>query len=108
MKFSPASGWRPRALLLAVLVLLAASGCHSYRIPSPTGPPQPKVKKASNPDNQSADGRALDVEKEAVKTQKNSYDKDGLLKKPKYERRRVKRKVGQRKILGIMLPEFLQ
>ncbi|MBX0291542.1 hypothetical protein K3G63_13915 [Hymenobacter sp. HSC-4F20] len=108
MKFSTASGWRARLLVLVTLVLLLASACHRYRIPSPTGPPQPKVKKASNPDNQSADGRALDVEKEAVKTQKNSYDKNGLLKKPKYERRRVKRKVGQRKILGIMLPDFLQ
>lgn len=90
--------------LLAASLLLAAPTCHSYRIPNPQGPPQPKAKKAQNPDNQSADGRALDVEKEAVKTQKNSYDKQGLLKKPKMERRRLKRKVGQRKFLGITLP----
>lgn len=91
-------------LLVAGWLLLGASACHSYRIPNPTGPPQPKVKKAKNADNQAANGQALSVEKEAVKTQKNSYDKNGLLKKPKYERRRVKRKVGQRKFLGIVLP----
>lgn len=96
--------FRPTLLLVAVLLLLSASACHSYRIPNPTGPPQPKVKKAKNVDNQAANGQALSVEKEAVKTQKNSYDKQGLLKKPKYERRRVKRKVGQRKFLGIVLP----
>ncbi|GAB2773048.1 hypothetical protein HNQ93_000853 [Hymenobacter luteus] len=105
MKVFTASGLRLPLLVLAVLL---ASACHPYRMPSPTGPPQPKVKKAKNPDNQSADGRALDVEKEAVKTQKNSYDKNGLLKKPKYERRRLKHKVGQRKFLGIVLPDFLQ
>ncbi|GGG37476.1 hypothetical protein [Hymenobacter glacieicola] len=108
MNVLTASGARIRLLMLAALLLLTASACHRYRLPSPTGPPQPKVKKASNPDNESADGRALDVEKEAVKTKKNSYDKNGLLKKPKYERRRLKRKVGQRKILGITLPDFMQ
>ncbi|RPD49601.1 hypothetical protein DNI29_02020 [Hymenobacter sediminis] len=108
MKRFTAPGPRRLPLLLLVGALAVASACRPYRIPSPTGPPQPKVKKGKNVDNQSADGRALDVEKEAVKTQKNSYDKNGLLKKPKYERRKVKRKVGQRKILGIMLPEFLQ
>ena len=91
-------------LLLAGLLLLTTPACHSYRIPNPTGPPQPKVKKAANADNQAANGQALSVEKESIKTQKNSYDKQGLLKKPKYERRRVKRKVGQRKFLGIVLP----
>lgn len=91
-------------LVVAALLLLAAPACHRYRIPSPKGPPQPKVKKAKNPGNESADGRALDVEKEAVKTQKNSYDKQGLLKKPKMERRRLKHKVGQRKFLGFTLP----
>ncbi|TGE09689.1 hypothetical protein [Hymenobacter fodinae] len=90
-------------LLVAGLLLLIAPACHSYRIPNPKGPPQPKVKKAAA-DNQAANGQALSVEKEDVKTQKNSYDKQGLLKKPKYERRRVKRKVGQRKFLGIVLP----
>lgn len=96
---------RVRLLLLAGLLLLAAPACHRYRLPSPTGPPQPKTKKAAaSSDNQSADGRDMSVEKEEVKTQKNSYDKDGLLKKPKYERRRIRRKVGQRKFLGIVLP----
>lgn len=93
-------------LLLAAHLGLAAGACttHRYRIPDPKGPPQPRVKKANKPTNESADGRALDVEKEAVKTQKNSYDKQGLLKKPKMERRRLKRKVGQRRLLGIPLP----
>lgn len=104
MKMFTRAGQGFRLLLLAVLLLFTASACHSYRIPNPKGPPQPKVKKAKNPDNQAADGRALDVEKEAVKTEKNSYDKQGLLKKPKYERRRLKHKVGQRKFLGIVLP----
>ncbi|WP_152981664.1 hypothetical protein [Hymenobacter sp. AT01-02] len=92
-------------LLLAALLLLSAPACHRYRLPSPKGPPQPKVKKAApTSDNQSADGRDMSVDKGEVKTQKNSYDKNGLLKKPKYERRRLKRKVGQRKFLGITLP----
>ena len=91
-------------LLLLGLLLVLGSACRPYRLPTPTGPPQPKVKKARSADNESADGRALVVEKEAVKTQKNSYDKNGLLKKPKYERRRLKRKVGQRKFMGIILP----
>ncbi|RSK37354.1 hypothetical protein [Hymenobacter metallilatus] len=100
----PSGLFRHLPLLLVMAVLLAAPACHSYRIPNPEGPPRPKVKKNQNPANESADGRALDVEKEAVKTQKNSYDKNGLLKKPKMERRRLKHKVGQRKILGITLP----
>lgn len=100
----PGAFRRLSVLLLAVALLLVAPACHSYRIPDPKGPPQPKVKKAKNTGNESADGRALDVEKEAVKTQKNSYDKNGLLKKPKMERRRLKHKVGQRKFLGIKLP----
>lgn len=95
---------RLSVLLLAAGLLLTAPACRSYRIPDPKGPPQPKVKKAKNPGNESADGRALDVEKESVKTQKNSYDKNGLLKKPKMERRRLKHKVGQRKFLGFTLP----
>ncbi|GAB3302945.1 hypothetical protein GCM10027348_30310 [Hymenobacter tenuis] len=104
MKVFTAASRRFSLLVLAALLLLTAPACHSYRIPNPKGPPQPKVKKARNPDNQAADGRALEVEKEAVKTEKNSYDKQGLLKKPKYERRKLKRKVGQRKFLGIVLP----
>ncbi|MFD2786154.1 hypothetical protein [Hymenobacter rubripertinctus] len=97
-------GRRLGLLSVAAVLLLAAPACHRYRLPSPTGPPQPKVKKAKSPANESADGRALDVEKESVKAQKNSYDKQGLLKKPKYERRRLRRKVGPRRFLGIPLP----
>lgn len=108
MKLFTVSGARLRLWLLVGLLVLAAPACRPYRLPTPTGPPQPKIKKTNNIDNQAADGRALEVEKEAVKTQKNSYDKQGLLKKPKLERRRVKRKVGQRTFLGIVLPDFLQ
>lgn len=108
MKRLTATGSRCLPLLALAGLLMLAPACRPYRIPNPTGPPQPKVKKARSAGNESADGRALDVEKEAVKTQKNSYDKNGLLKKPKYERRKVKRKVGQRKVLGITLPDFLQ
>lgn len=93
-----------RLFPLLVLLLLLGAACRPYRLPTPKGPPQPKAKKARNVDNESADGRALVVEKEAVKTEKNSYDKNGLLKKPKYERRRLKHKVGQRKFMGIVLP----
>ncbi|MBT9395445.1 hypothetical protein KLP40_19935 [Hymenobacter sp. NST-14] len=104
MKFSAFWGRRLGLLSLAAGLLLTAPACHRYRLPSPKGPPQAKVKKAKKPTNESADGRALDVEKEAVKAQKNSYDKKGLLKKPKLERRRLKRKVGPRRFLGIPLP----
>ena len=104
MKFLAFLGRRLGLLALTAVLLLAAPACHRYRMPSPSGPPQPKIKKAKNPSNESADGRALDVEKESVKAQKNSYDKQGLLKKPKYERRKLKRKVGPRKFLGITLP----
>ncbi|OWP61608.1 hypothetical protein CDA63_18510 [Hymenobacter amundsenii] len=95
---------RRLGLLGLAALLLAAPACHSYRLPNPKGPPQPKVKKGTTPGNESADGRALDVEREAVKTQKNSYDKNGLLKKPKYKRRHLKHKDRNRKILGITLP----
>lgn len=104
MKFSIGFRQQIGLWLLAAWLVAAAPACRPYRLPSPTGPPQPKIKKAKNPDNQAADGRALEVEKEAVKTKKNSYTKEGLLKKPKYERRRLKHKVGQRKIFGITLP----
>ncbi len=95
---------RQLGLLVAAALLLLAPACHSYRLPNPQGPPQPRMKKGRTPGNESADGRALDVEREAVKTRKNSYDKDGLLKKPKYKRRRLKHKDRNRKILGISLP----
>lgn len=94
-------------ILLAILLLLGGTGCHRYAIPSPKGPAQPKVKRSKQKsDEQNADGSAIVTESNAadLKVEKNKYDKNGLLKKPKYERRKVKRKVGQRKFLGITLP----
>lgn len=91
-------------LVLQVLLLsslLAVAACHSYRIPSPTGPPQPKVKASKSADSSEAADGTTTAE---VKPQRNSYDKNGLLKKPKYEKRRLRHKVGQRKFLGIVLP----
>ncbi|QDA60431.1 hypothetical protein FHG12_10055 [Hymenobacter jejuensis] len=88
-------------VLLSVLLLGA---CRPYRLPTPTGPPQPKVKASKVPADQAADGRTLGGPATEIKPQKNSYDKHGLLKKSKYERRRLKHKVGQRKFLGITLP----
>ncbi len=91
-------------LLTSGFLLLAACQSHRYALPSPKGPPQPKVKKAAKGSvDENADGTAVDATVE-VKPQKNSYDKDGLLKKPKYERRKLVRKVGQRKFLGFVLP----
>ncbi|SHJ41801.1 hypothetical protein SAMN02745146_3101 [Hymenobacter daecheongensis DSM 21074] len=91
--------------VLAGLLLggVLAGACRPYRIPNPTGPPQPKVVKAKKPDAESADGRSAPITTEA-KPIRNSYDKHGLMKKPKYERRRLKHKVGQRRFLGIPLP----
>ena len=86
-------------LLMSGLLLLASCQSHRYALPSPKGPPQPKVKKATKGSEENADGTAVNPTVE-IKPQKNSYGKDGLLKKPKYERRRVTRKVGQRKFLG--------
>lgn len=92
-------------ILLLSLTLLAGSGCHRYAMPSPKGPPQPKVKKAAKGSaDANADGTAGSSEPVEVKIQKNSYTKNGLLKKPKYERRKLKKKVGQRKFLGFTLP----
>jgi hypothetical protein len=92
-------------LLISSVLLLTEAGCHRYALPSPKGPPQPKVKKAAKgSDDANADGSAASTEPGDVKPQKNSYDKNGLLKKPKYERRRRTHKVGQRKFLGIVLP----
>lgn len=100
-------GW-----LLLVLVVLtgpALSGCrlfHPYRIPNPKGPVV-KVKKAKKKDadaTEAADGSTTDTSGEPPKVQKNSYDKNGLLKKPKLKRRRLKHKTGQRKFMGIVLP----
>ena len=92
------------AVWLLVLSGSLTTACHSHRIPNPTGPPQPKVKKAAKgavDATEAADGTTTAP---APKPQRNSYDKNGLLKKPKYERRRLKRKVGQREFLGIPLP----
>lgn len=87
------------------MLLLAGAACNRHAIPSPKGPPQPKVKRAAKgSDDANADGSAASSDPVEVKPQKNSYDKNGLLKKPKYTRRRVKHKVGQRKFLGIVLP----
>ncbi|MBC6697315.1 hypothetical protein [Hymenobacter sp. BT190] len=95
---------KPLVTLCLLGALLAGSSCHRYALPSPKGPPQPKVKRsARGAADANADGTA-DAAPAEVKTQKNSYTKNGLLKKPKYERRRLKRKVGQRKFLGITLP----
>lgn len=91
-------------IIWLLAALLVGSGCHRYALPSPKGPPQPKVKKARGTADANADGTAASAEPVEVKIQKNSYDKKGLLKKPKYERRKVKKKVGQRKFLGITLP----
>jgi hypothetical protein len=91
--------------MMSGLLLLAACQSHRYALPSPKGPPQPKVKKtAKSSADQNADGTDVSAEPVEVKPQKNSYDKNGLLKKPKYERRRLAHKVGQRKFLGFVLP----
>ncbi|OON68338.1 hypothetical protein [Hymenobacter sp. CRA2] len=100
-------GWQ-----LLVLVLLAGpvlSGCrlfHPYRLPTPKGPvvKHKKVKKKDPDATEMADGSTGEANDEPAKVQKNSYDKNGLLKKPKLKRRRLKKKVGQHKFLGITLP----
>ncbi|QIX61385.1 hypothetical protein HER32_09425 [Hymenobacter sp. BT18] len=84
---------------LALVGCLALStGCHRYRIPDPKGPPQPKVKLGKADSNGSGMSEAVS----SLKTDKKSYDKQGLLKQKKYERRKLTRKVGQRKIFGIV------
>jgi hypothetical protein len=93
-----------RLLVVVLLAGPALSGCrlfHPYRIPDPKGPPQPhSTKKKSGKDaTEAADGSTTDTSSEPAKVQKNSYDKGGLLKKPKLKRRRLKHKVGQRKFL---------
>lgn len=95
-----------RSLLLVLLsgwLLLAHTGCHRYHISDPKGPPQPKMKKAAaTASEQSADGRDQSKSQAEAPPQHNSYDKQGLLKKKKYERRRLTRKVGQYRFLGIV------
>lgn len=91
--FSPLLG---TVLLFGCLAL--STGCHRYRIPDPKGPPQPKVKLGKAESN----GSGLSEAVSSLKTEKKSYDKQGLLKQKKYERRKLTRKVGQRKIFGIV------
>ncbi|WBO83802.1 hypothetical protein [Hymenobacter yonginensis] len=93
---------KPLVTLCLLGTLLVGGSCHRYALPSPKGPPQPKLKRGARATDANADGTAAAPAE--LKPQKNSYDKNGLLKKPKYERRRVQRKVGQRKFLGITLP----
>lgn len=98
----PSSQFRLVPLVLSGWLLLAQTGCHRYHISDPKGPPQPKMKKAAasaTDTGQSADGPA---EAEAAPPQHNSYDKEGLLKKKKYTRRHLTRKVGQYRFLGIV------
>ncbi|KAA9333218.1 hypothetical protein F0P96_09580 [Hymenobacter busanensis] len=101
--------WLSYGLLVLVLAGPGLSSCrlfHPYRLPNPTGPamPKQKKKKAASADQSAADGSDMSTAKEPAKVQKNGYDKNGLLKKPKYERRRLKKKIGQRRFLGIPLP----
>jgi hypothetical protein len=101
---NPFSVRRLRQLVgLVLLSGLLSVTCHPYRLPNPKAPPRPKVSKAKKPGSEMADGNSASSGTE-VKPVKNSYDKHGLMKKPKYERRRLKTKVGQRKILGLTLP----
>lgn len=90
------------AQVLIVSGLLLAAGCHPYRIPNPTGPPVPKVKQWARADVQADDAAATTTS--TSKPQRNAYDKDGLVKKPQYKRRRVRSKPNQRTILGIKSP----
>ncbi|RYU78352.1 hypothetical protein [Hymenobacter persicinus] len=102
MRFFVFRSWG-RMLVLVVFSGLLLGSCRPYRMPSPTGPPRPKVSKAKKADTENAAGNSEPALTEA-KPIKNSYDKNGLIKKPKYERRRLKHKVGQRTFLGINLP----
>lgn len=96
--------WLSLGLLAALLLTAPACQRHPYRIPDPKGPPVAKVKRNRTPGNESADGRVLDVEREAVKMPKNRLDKQGLVKKPKHETRRLKPRHERRRFLGINLP----
>jgi hypothetical protein len=86
-----------RWLCLLAFALTLTTACRPYRLPSPQAPPQPKATT-----NTGDNGGAAPVT--ALKGQRNSYDKNGLLKKKKYERRRLKHKSGQRMIFGRPLP----
>lgn len=100
-------GWQ--LLILVVLAGPALSACrlfHPYRIPNPQGPVvKHKKTKKKDPDAvEAADGSTTDASADPPKVQKNSYDKNGLLKKPKMNRRKLKKKIGPRRFLGIPLP----
>ncbi|WP_157547690.1 hypothetical protein [Hymenobacter sp. DG25A] len=86
------------SLLVLACALMLGTGCHRYRIPSPKGPPQPKVKLGKAGKN----GTGMSAAVAELKTPKKSFDKQGLLKQKKYERRKLKHKVGQRKFMGIV------
>lgn len=91
--------------LAGVLLLAPACQRHPYRIPDPQGPPvQPKIRGSRTPGNEAADARAMDMEREALRSKKKGLDKNGLVKKSKLERRRLKRKTSPRRFLGIRLP----
>lgn len=100
-------GWR--LLLLLLLAGPALTGCrlfHPYRIPNPKGPVV-TVKKAKKKDpnaTEAADGTTTDAAADPPKVQRNSYDKNGLLKKPKLNRRKLKKKIGPVRVLGIPIP----
>lgn len=90
-------------LSLGVCLLGAPIGCHSHRIPNPTGPAQSKTKKTTGTtDKQGADSQGTETAQAATKPQRNSYDKNGILKKKKYARRRLTHKNGQHYFLGII------
>ncbi|UYZ58021.1 hypothetical protein [Hymenobacter latericus] len=98
-------GW-----LLLVLMLVAGpalQSCRPYRLPNPSGPVTKKTKtKKKDPEaTEMADGSTGTASTEAPKIQKNSYDKNGLLKKPKYKRRRLA-KPGEKFILGVRIPAW--
>ena len=94
-----------RGLLLLGLSLCLLGpllGCHSHRIPNPTGPAQPKAKKTAGTDaGQGADGQMSGAMQAERRTEHNSYNKNGILKKKKYARRRLTHKTGQHYFLGI-------
>ena len=90
-------------LSLSLCLLGPLPGCHSHRIPNPTGPAQPKTKKtAGNDAGQSADGQMSGAMQAERRTEHNSYDKNGILKKKKYARRRLTHKNGQHYFMGII------
>ncbi|AIZ62545.1 hypothetical protein PK28_00475 [Hymenobacter sp. DG25B] len=85
-------------MLVLACTLLLGTGCHRYRIPSPKGPPQPKVKLGKANKN----GTGVSAAISDLKNSKNRFDKHDMLKQKKYKRRRLKHKVGQRKFMGIV------